>query len=65
MIERKDLEKLYNTTYDNGKIDGQLYLLKEIIKLYNYGMSINNIIDYKTNELERSKKKLCEQNHIH
>lgn len=65
MIERKDLEKLYDVAYDKGKIDGQLYLLKEIVELYNYGMSLNNIIKYKTNELERRNKKLCEQNRIH
>lgn len=58
MIERKDLEKLYDVAYDKGKIDGQLYLLKEIVELHDYGMSLNNIIDYKIKQLERSKKEL-------
>lgn len=58
MIERKDLEKLYDKGYSKGKIDGQIYLLKEIIELYNHGMSIDEIIGYETNQLERSIKKV-------
>lgn len=65
MIERKDLEKLYDLGYSYGKIDGQIYLIKEIIELYNNGMSIYNILNYKINQLERKKGKSCERNHIH
>lgn len=56
MIERKELEELYDTGYSSGKIDGQLYLLKEIIELYNHGMSLNNIINYKIDALKKERK---------
>lgn len=58
MIERKELEELYDAGYRSGKIDGQLYLLKEIIEFYNHGMSLNNIIDYKIDTLKKERKEL-------